>query len=97
MRARDIAERWLDQLEKEPEPIPDVLAWVLKMIEIAREEEAALHPTREPKPVKEKRIPYSQRKLMEPSPHLPKAIEQARVAVAECRARRRKWRKASSE
>ena len=27
---------------------PDVLNWVLKMIEMAREEEAALHPTREP-------------------------------------------------
>ena len=28
VRARSIAERWLDQLEREPEPIPDVLAWV---------------------------------------------------------------------
>ena len=46
VRARSIAERWLDQLEREPEPIPDVLNWVLKMIEMAREEEAALHPTR---------------------------------------------------
>jgi hypothetical protein len=34
VRARSIAERWLDQLEKEPEPIPDVLNWVLKMIEM---------------------------------------------------------------
>ena len=58
VRARSIAERWLDQLEREPEPIPDVLNWVLKMIEMAREEEAALHPTRPPKPVKERRIPY---------------------------------------
>ena len=90
MRARSIAERWLDQLEREPEPIPDVLNWVLKMIEMAREEEAALHPTRPPKPVKERRIPYKTRKAMEPSPHLPEAIEQARLAVAENRARRRR-------
>jgi AcrR family transcriptional regulator len=93
VRARGIAERWLDQLEKEPEPIPDVLAWVLKMIEVAREEEAALHPTRPPKPVKEKRIPYSQRKLMEPSPHLPQAIERARAIAAECRGRGKRERR----
>jgi hypothetical protein len=90
VRARSIAERWLDQLEREPEPIPDVLNWVLKMIEIAREEEAALHPTREPKPVKERRIPYKTRKAMEPSPHRPEAIEQARLAVAENRATARR-------
>jgi hypothetical protein len=99
VRARSIAERWLDQLEKEPEPIPDVLAWVLKMIEIAREEEAALHPTGAPKPVKERRIPYAERKRTEPSPHLPEAIEKARAAVAESSWRRRKseWRMANSE
>jgi hypothetical protein len=90
VRARSIAERWLDQLEREPEPIPDVLNCVLKMIEMAREEEAALHPTRAPKPVKERRIPYAERKRAEPSPHLPEAIEQARLAVAENRARGRR-------
>lgn len=96
VRARALAERWLDELEKEPEPIPDVLAWVLQMIQVAREEEAALHPTRPPKPVKERRIPYSQRKLMEPSPHLPELAEPTRIAVAEARAawRRRKRRPA---
>jgi hypothetical protein len=67
-----------------------VLAWVLKMIEVAREEEAALHPHRAPKPVKERRIPYKTRKAMEPSPHLPEAIEQARAIAAECRGRRRR-------
>jgi|tagenome__1003787_1003787.scaffolds.fasta_scaffold20724304_3 hypothetical protein len=30
--------------------------------------------------------PFSQRKLMEPSPHRPEAIERARIAVAEARA-----------
>lgn len=100
VRARALAERWLDQLEKEPEPIPDVLAWVLEMIRVAREEEAALHPTRPPKPVKEKRIPYSQRKLMEPSPHLPEVIERHRAVMAECRGawrRRGKRRVANGE
>ncbi len=93
VRARAIAERWLDQLEKEPEPIPDVLAWVLKMIEVAREEEKALHPTRWPEPVKERRIPYKTRKAMEPSPHLPEAIERARLAVAENRRLSRRGRR----
>jgi hypothetical protein len=89
VRARALAERYLDQLEKDPDVVPEMLGWVLKMLEVARQEEAALHPTRPPKPVKEKRIPYSQRRLMEPSPHLPEAIERARVAVAESRVRRR--------
>jgi hypothetical protein len=71
-----------------------VLNWVLKMIEMAREEEAALHPTREPKPVKERRIPYKTRKAMEPSPHLPEAIERARLAVAE---NRRRWRRGTRQ
>jgi hypothetical protein len=37
---RALAERYLDQLEADPEPDPEGLAWVLKMLEIAREEEA---------------------------------------------------------
>jgi hypothetical protein len=86
VRARAIAERYLDDLEKDPAVDPDTLACALKMLELAREEEAALHPTRPPKPVKEKRIPYAQRKLMEPSPHLPEAIERNRAMLAEMRA-----------
>ena len=38
-RARAIAERYLDQLEGDPEPDFEKLAWVLKMLETAREEE----------------------------------------------------------
>ena len=89
VRARAIAERYLDDLEKDPAVDLDTLSCALKMLALAREEEAALNPTRDPKPVKEKRIPYSQRKLMEPSPHLPEAIERARITVAESRVRRR--------
>ncbi len=40
MRARALAERYLDQLEADPEPDPEGLAWVLRMLETAREEEA---------------------------------------------------------
>ena len=40
--------------------------------------------------MKERRIPYKTRKAMEPSPHLPEAIEEARLAVAENRDRRRR-------
>jgi hypothetical protein len=39
-RARALAERYLDQLERDPEPDPEALAWVLKMLKTAREEEA---------------------------------------------------------
>jgi transcriptional regulator with XRE-family HTH domain len=39
-RARALAERYLDHLERAPEPDLEGLAWVLKMIETAREEEA---------------------------------------------------------
>ena len=39
-RARVLAERYLDQLETDPEPDPEALAWVLRMLETAREEEA---------------------------------------------------------
>ncbi len=40
VRARAIAERYLDQMEKDPEIEPEMLAWVLKMLEAAREEVA---------------------------------------------------------
>ncbi|HEX8663333.1 MAG TPA: hypothetical protein VF744_04820 [Beijerinckiaceae bacterium] len=86
-RARGIAERYLDQMEKDPEVDPTALAWVLKMLEIAREEEA-IRPKRsdpKPKPIQEPYIPYPRRKAMEPSPHLPEAIERAREAVAHAR------------
>jgi hypothetical protein len=39
-RARAIAERYLDQLEADPERDLEQLAWVLKMLEAARKEEA---------------------------------------------------------
>ncbi|HEV2726710.1 MAG TPA: hypothetical protein VGV34_00360, partial [Solirubrobacterales bacterium] len=93
-RARGIAERYLDQMEKDPEVDPTALAWVLKMLEIAREEEA-IRPKRsdpKPKPIQEPYIPYPRRKAMEPSPHLPEAIERARATAAECRAQ---WRRMS--
>jgi hypothetical protein len=38
-RARALAERYLDQLERDPEPDLEALAWVLTMLETAREEE----------------------------------------------------------
>lgn len=40
VRARALAERYLDQLEADPQPDLEQLAWVLKMLEAAREEEA---------------------------------------------------------
>ena len=89
-RARVIAERYLDQMEKDPEVDPTALAWVLKMLEIAREEEAIRlkRSDPKPKPIQEPYIPYPRRKAMEPSPHLPEAIERAREAVALARGRR---------
>ena len=39
-RARALAERYLDQLEADPEPDLEGLAWVLTMLEAARQEEA---------------------------------------------------------
>jgi hypothetical protein len=88
VRARAIAESWLDELEMDPQREPEALAWVLKMLEAARIEEAALKPTRPPKPVKETRIAW-RRQLLEPSPHLPEVIERGRAAVA---ANRKVWR-----
>lgn len=47
-RARAIAERYLDQLERDPEVEPEMIAWVLKMLAVAREEES--QPRRRPGP-----------------------------------------------
>lgn len=53
-RARALAERYLDQLEADPERDVEQLAWVLKLLETARAEEAlaktraAREPAREP-------------------------------------------------
>jgi hypothetical protein len=89
-RARGIAERYLDQMEKDPEVEPEMLAWVLKMLEVAREEEAIRPKRSDPKPKKEPHIPYSRRKQMEPSPHLPESIERTRIVLAEARAASRR-------
>jgi hypothetical protein len=89
-RARAIAERYLDELEADPERDLYGLAWVLRMLETARNEEALARPRPAPRPMREPRIPYARRKLMEPSPHLPEAIERAREV------RRRSARKTSA-
>ena len=79
-RARMIAERYLDQLENDPEPDLEQLAWVLKMLEAARAEEAMAKKRPAPRPVREPRTPYSRRKEMEASPHLTEAVARARAA-----------------
>jgi hypothetical protein len=43
VRARGSAERYLNQMEKTPEVEPEMLGWVLTMLETARQEEAALN------------------------------------------------------
>jgi hypothetical protein len=76
-RARAIAERYLDQLESDPEPDLEQLAWVLRMLQTAREDEALARRRPAPRPIREPRIPYARRKRMEPSPHRPDAPARA--------------------
>jgi len=69
VRARALAERYLDQLEADPERDVEQLAWVLKLLEAARAEEAMEKTRAAPKPVREPRTPYPRRTETEPSPH----------------------------
>ena len=78
-RARALAERYLDQLETDPERDLEQLAWVLKLLEAAREEEALAKKRPAPRPTGS-RAPVFARKEMEPSPHLPDAVERAGAA-----------------
>ena len=68
-RARALAERYLDQLEADPERDVEQLAWVLKLLEAARAEETMEKTRAAPKPVREPRTPSPRRKEMPPWPH----------------------------
>jgi hypothetical protein len=52
-RARALAERYLDQLERDPEPDLEALAWVLTMLKTAREEEAMARRRPAPRPTRD--------------------------------------------
>jgi hypothetical protein len=74
-RARVIAERYLDELESDPQRDLEQLAWVVKMLETARAEEALARTRPAPKPAREPRLASARRTETEPSPHPPEAFK----------------------